>query len=835
MRLLLLLSLPAFAQQLPPRSFFDLPSSNGHGAVMVDARTGRLVHFREQLPAIEEPELDAQGREVWVGNQPQHVKARDLLFDAYFGVRVGTQQRWLDGVVVESSEYAPGGTGIVTWRQRMLGLELTTSVFAPLTLPHASYVAILCAKNTGSSPLDVSVFHLTNLHLGFGRPGVMTDLAANGETVVVAPNGDVFERGFAGVVGQRPLGTAIATAWNQSTPQAQNGFFIVRDTQGDLPARSGDLGVSDDWASALQWNLGTVQPNAEVCAGVVTAHHGNPFAQAEVTAWLDAYAQPARQLLDAELARWRTFQAGIDAGVASTEEAAVTRQAAAVLKMAQVQDRSAFLREWLTRDGEPRRTRFLDAGVSLPATVTHRGGGAVLASLPPGEWTYGWPRDGAYAIVAMAELGLVDESREALRFFLDAEGGRFKNWNEFQPAGFPNYVVSLTRYAGFGVEETDFNDFGPNLEFDGFGLALWALRERELRTGDVSFVDARWDTISSLIADPLVALIDPATGLLRRDSSIWETHWNGRERAWAYTNITAVRGLCDAADMAQRRGDVARAASYRTAGQALRRAIAEKLTDPSGALASNREELLSGRGYFDAAVVEAISMGLFDPNGRIATATLDALDRQLRVSRGPGWSRNDDRADHAGGNDLSPWGSEYDSAEWVVTDLRGAVAMRAAGRVSRADALLDFTRRQSVANALVHAETYEENSGAWKFNAPMVGFGAGAWVLALAHRNGRAIAPACGAYEEPAAPVDAGVPDAGAPVMTDAGVALDAGVMPDAGVGAPKPPQGCGCTSAPGVLACALLLMVRRRRACRLAPESNRLRTGRAEGEEDRG
>lgn len=816
MRLLLLLSLPAFAQQLPPRSFFDLPSSNGHGAVMVDTRTGRLVHFREQLPATEEPELDDQGRERWVGNQPQYVKTRDLLFDAYFGVRVGGQQRWLDGVPVDSSGYAQalpaprGGSGIVSFQQRTLGLELTTSVFAPLTLPHAAYVAVLCAKNTGTTPLDgVSVFHLTNLHLGFGRPGVMSEAASNGETVVITPSGDVFERGFAGVVGQRPLGAAVATAWNPATPQAQNGFLVVRDTQGDLPARSGDLGVADDWASALQFNLGTLQPAAEQCAGVVTAHHANPFAQAELTASLDAYVRPVGELLAEELGRWMTIQSGLAVSGLSEEEEAVFRESAVMLRMAQVKGRTAYLREWLSRDGEVRRTRFLDGGVALPATVTHRGAGAVLASLPPGEWTYSWVRDGAYAAVAMAELGWAAQSRDALSFFLDAEAGRFKDWGEFQPVGFPSYGVSLTRYAGFGVEETDFNDFGPNLEFDGFGLVLWALRERELRTGDLSLVDARWPVISTLVADPLVALIDSSTGLVRRDSSIWETHWNGRERSWTYTNITAARGLCDAADLAQRKGDVVRAARYREAGVALRRAIAEKLTDASGALASNREELLSGRGYFDAAVVEAISMGLFSPDGRIANATLDALDRQLRVAHGPGWARNDDRVDHSGGNDLSPWGSEYDSAEWVVTDLRGAVAMRAAGRSARADALLDYTRRQSLANALVHAETYDETSGAWKFNAPMIGFGAGAWVLAMAHRGGRAITPACGAFEEPAPVVDAGVPSA------DAGASpVDAGILLDAGVDPAKPPQGCGCTSAPS-LALGLLLSLgslRRRR-----------------------
>lgn len=804
----LLLSLPAVAQVVPPRSFYDLPSSNGHGAVMVDGRSGKLLHFREHLPATEEFQLDAMGHEVWVGNQPQLVHTRDLMFDAYFGLRAGAQQRWLDATPVATSGYAPG-TGIVTFTQTALGLSLTTSLFAPRALPHASYVAVLCAKNTGTAAVTgVRAYHLENLHLGYGRPGVRQELMSNAETVVIA-NGDVFERGFAGVVGTRPLGTATATAWNAASPSGDNAFLTVRDTMNGLAARDGDLGVADDWASAFQFDLGDVAPGAEVCAGIVSAHHANPFAQAEVTAWLDTFVagRSARAVLDAELAAWAAFQSSLSLPPSlSADETAVTRQAAAVLAMAQVQDDSAYLREFLGSDSEPRFSRFaLDAGVTLPAEVRHRGKGAVLASLPPGEWTYSWVRDGAYAIVALAELGLVTESREALRFFLDAEGGRFKDWTEFQPQGFPPYVLSLTRYLGFGVEETDFNAFGPNLEFDGFGLTLWALREHELRTGDTTLVDARWNDIATLIADPLVVLVEPTTGLLRKDSSIWETHWNGRERTWTYTNLTAARGLCDAAALAERRGDATRAMKYRAAGQALRRAIASELTDARGALASNREELQAGRGHFDAAVLDAIAMGLFAPDGRIARATLDAMDRELRVMNGPGWSRNDDRDDHPGQTDLSPWGSEYDSAEWVVTDLRGSVAMRAAGRVTRADALLEFTRLQSLRNVNVFAETYEETTGVWKFNAPMAGFGAGAWVLALAHRAGRAVDPACGAYEEPAPPMpDAGVPDAGQPVV-DAGVA-DAGVSPP-----PMQPSGCGCasTDASGLLVLALAVLRR--------------------------
>jgi hypothetical protein len=154
--------------------------------------------------------------------------------------------------------------------------------------------------------------------------------------------------------------------------------------------------------------------------------------------------------------------------------------------------------------------------------------------------------------------------------------------------------------------------------------------------------------------------------------------------------------------------------------------------------------------------------------------------------------------------------------------------MRAAGRTSRADALLNFTTGQSTANGLVLAETYEETTGVWKFNAPMVGFGAGAWVLAMAHRGGLAVTPACGSFDEPA-PVDAGIPDAGTdagiPPAVDAGTP-DAGTSPtaDAGTTTPKKPQGCGCTSLPMFvsLASLVLLLRRSRRAGRDACNAGR-------------
>ncbi|HZI16375.1 MAG TPA: glycoside hydrolase family 15 protein [Myxococcus sp.] len=821
--LLCALAPPARAEAPIQRTFTRLSSSNGHGAVMLDLGQKKVAHFREHLFATEEPVIDVAGNDVFSGSQPQVVHSRDVLFDAFFGLRSGGTQRWLStqDAVLDASGYAgwaqgrTGGTGVATLVQRVGALEVTTYVFAPRSVPHASFVMALRVRNTGTVAAPaVSAFSLHNFHLGFGRPGVMSEVEENGETVELSGN-DFVERGFAGVVVAKPLGTpARKAAWLSTATGNANGFNAVNGGGStDLQEFTAQPSAGTGWASAYQFNLGDIPAGEERWVGVAFAHYGNPGGGATARQWLTEYAgaSGAKALVDAEVAGWAAFQTDtvrVPSGVSADEES-LLRHSAVVMRMAQVRESETYLREFLSRDGEARRTRFKGTNgqtVTLPATVRHAGKGAVLASLPPGEWTYAWIRDGAYAAAAMATLGMRTEARDALAYYLNADSGRFRAWRELQPYNMPPYIITLTRYHGFGVEETDFNEAGPNLEFDGFGLFLWALRHYERTTGDTTLVDQNWGKVSSLVGDALVGLIDPETGLIRPDSSIWETHWNGRQRAWAYTSLTAARGLCDAAELARRVGDTQRAARYQQAGESLRRAMAEKLTDANWALASNLEELRAGRGYWDTAGFDAFAFGLFDPAGRIAQATLRGYDLRLSSPAGAGWQRNDDRYDHAGSSDMSPWGGEYDSAEWVIVGLRGAVAKRMAGDTARADRVLKWVTDQSLKNYLAVSETYDENNGTYKFNAPMVGFGAGAYALALAHRADPAADPACGAYLDES--TLSKTPDAGTP---DAGTQPDAGT-PDAGT----PPGdddeegdvgGGGCSAAgPGAVAVWLLV-----------------------------
>lgn len=748
------------------RTRYQLPVSNGHGAAIIDLEHARVDHFREHLFAAEEPVLDAEGEEVWDGSQFAAVYTRDLVFDTYFGLRIEGDQFWLPTrpVDYDASGYegynqaTEGGTGVVVVHQQVGALEVRQHIFAPAEgLPHAALVMAIEVVNTSDQPISgVQAFSLHNYHLGYGRPqspwDVSEDIGENGETLVVS-GGDIEERGFAGVIVTRPLAPVAHTGF---APEAAVYDIVANGGGVNLPDNSPPPNAVDGSVSALQFDLGTLAPGAHGWAGFVFAHHADPFAAAEVQEWLDAYTngQSAEALVEAERTGWANFQAELTPpeGLSPAEEQLV-RHSAAMLRMGQVQEDAFYLRDKLANDNEPRRTRFLgpnDEPAQLPGMVSHHGRGAVLASLPPGNWTYAWIRDGAYATVGMAEVGMHQQARDALEFYLKAEAGRFAFWDELADYGLEPYQISLVRYYGFGVEETDFNDFGPNLEFDGFGLFLWALHAYEQITGDTTLVDAYWPDVAAKIGDALVGLIEPETGLIRPDSSIWETHWLGRQRHFTYTDLTAVRGLCDAAALAERVGDMERAQSYAAAADSLRTAMVERLTDDTHALAANLEERNAGGGYWDAAVLDAFAMGLFDPEGEITQATLDGLDANLGVAAGPGWSRNDDRWDHQGNTDLSPWGSDYDSAEWVITDLRGAIATRMRGDAERSDSLLTWVREQAEANFLMVAETFDENDGTYKFNTPMLGFGAGAYILALAHRAQPLADPACGAYfDEP--------------------------------------------------------------------------------------
>jgi GH15 family glucan-1,4-alpha-glucosidase len=715
----------AGAEAQPHRSTAFLPSSNGVGAIAWDRTQFKLTQF------LEHPYAQASAASA---------VTRNFAFDSYPGVRVGGTGTWLDAVAPVVVEYVPG-TAIVHAVRKMGALQIDEYEFAPAGLAeHASVMLLEVTGPSGGSAVDA--YAIFNYHLGSGGPQPGTDA----ENITYDATRDAyFETGPSGVA--MAYASVGASTHHGCTP---NNPYTRLQAGSDLADDAGTGGPTNDAVAGLQSGLGALGQNTSAWAGWVSvlAPDANGGAAVDrVRTWLAG--RTAQQLLADEKAAWASWITAAPSG-ASTLEASLDAEAQVMLRMGQV--------------AEP-------------------GGGAgqILASVAPGAWNIAWVRDMAYATVGLVRSGHYAEAKAALAFQMGAKVGDYQQY-----VGAP-YGISVVRYYGDGSEQSDSNQDGPNVEFDGFGLFLWALDEYVRASGDTQSLAAWWPAVKPKVADVLVKLQEP-TGLIAADSSIWEVHWNGKQRHFAYTTIAAANGLCAASRLATAAGDAAGSSAYIAAGQKSRDAVLASLRAPDETIAQSTEGLAQGTGWLDAATLEAIGFGLIDPSRRTARATMGAVEAGLVPQSGRGFMRSDT-------------GDWYSSQEWVFVDLRAARALELRGDAPGSAALFGWNVAQASDNFGELSELHDATTADYAGQAPMVGFGAGTYLLALRDR-GKPGSPTCGSYaSEPADAVDGGE-DAAA--GGDGGSAPDAAAAADAGGDAPGAGDqpsgassgGCGCTSA---------------------------------------
>ncbi len=720
---------PAHAGE-PVASTRMLPTANGHGMQVFDAAENAVVQFLERptLTLRENPDNpDGDG-----------VRRRDLAYDTYFGLRAGATSVWLGKRAPDEVGYVDE-SNVIRSAVTVGALETESFYWAPFGYEGNALVMALRVRNGGATPADVQAFTVHNFKLGAaGDPDHPGDA---GESISWdAARGDARETGpGGGTMIVRPLGgadlaTCDAGAWSAVASGA------------DVPVAHACDGT--DRVALLGRSLGSIPPGEARTWGVALLFTDGDPAPARA-AW-DAFAdgRAAGDLLAGALAEWEAWRTPAPAGLTAAERR-VWRQSEAVLRMGQVR--------------EPVST--------APLRVNH---GMILASLAPGQWHIGWVRDATYAAVALARAGHVDEAAAAVRFFLDAEAGRYPSF----VGGVP-YRVSTARYFGNGVEEADYSGHPTrNIELDGWGLALWAARAVADAGGGDAWLDettragdAIYDALRNGVAEALAANIEDR-GVLIADASIWEVHWGNRQH-FLYTTAAAARGLCDMAALARRAGRDGDRARYAELSARLVEGMRAHFTDEQGALAGSIEKLASATSYRDGATVEALNWDLVPPDDAIAGATLAGL-AYLATPAG-GYRRVEGSAD------------PYDRDEWVFVDLRAADALRRSGDAARADQLVAWVTAQARANHDLVPELYNTDAdagaiGRYAGAAPMVGYGAGVYQLALLARAGGPAPADCGT-EEPTSPGDAGPGDG------DAG---GAGAASDSVDGV----TACGCAGA---------------------------------------
>ena len=706
----------ARAQPEPVPSFQYLPTGNGFGMQVFDSSQNAVVQFLERpyryiKPNASNPDAEGQVR-------------RNLAFDTYFGLRSGSTSLWIGKETPDEVGYVDQ-TNVIRSAVEVGDLLTESFYFAPYGFPGNGMVMVLKVTNTGSSSATVNAYSVHNFKMG-SAPNPDAPGAGSESVGWEAGRGDARESGPGGgtmlyvPIGGADLSTCADGVWNQvdsgqalseqASCSGSDRINVFQESLGAIPA-----GQSRAWGVAILFTDG----GADAARG----------------AW-DSFAagRDAQAILDGALAEWESWRAPVPG--LSPGEARVWRQSEAVLRMGQI------LEPW---SESPRRKNH----------------GMIIASLVPGQWHSGWVRDAVYAIVALARSGHHEEAKKALTFFLEAEAGKYKSF-----VNGADYRISTVRYFGNGEEEADYSGQPTrNIEIDGWGMVLWAARSYVDASGDTEWLsettrsgETVYDVLAGGVADAIAANLEE-TGMMIADASIWEVHWGNRQH-FLYTTAAAARGLCDMAGLARRLERLEDRDRYKALSDAAVTAIRTHFVDQNQVLAGSLERLAQGSSYHDGAVVEAFTWDLVPTGDPIATATMGDMSHLLTAVGG--YKRVE------GSND------QYDSDEWILIDLRASDAFRRMGNSERADSLLDWVTAQAAVNHDLIPELYNTNSsagtiGRYTGSIPMVGYGAGAYMLTLLARGGSFGHADCGTVDPDE------YPDAGAGLYSDGGPGEDGG------------------------------------------------------------
>lgn len=370
-----------------------------------------------------------------------------------------------------------------------------------------------------------------------------------------------------------------------------------------------------------------------------------------------------------------------------------------------------------------------------PNRPDRHGNGLIVAALPD-VYSTPWVRDMAWATVALTRMGHRAEARAALLAYFNArDTGKMRA----QVNG-ADYQVSVVRYFGNGTEEPFFTQEGStNIEFDDWGEALWVLGEY-LRTYNEpallktsTYRGPLYETARDFIVKPLMANTEKYGDgrIVAADTSIWEERQKDK-RHFAFSTAMAIVGLREFAAVAKQAGDeIARQQALENLALLKKGFAAAFIRD--GTLHGTLEPGV--KNDIDGALIPLINFGVVeDPN--IIRSTVDRMEA-LKVVSG-GYRRV--RSTYVDPKIFEYW---YERQEFLFVDLSLAELFRRLGRKTEADAMLSRIIEKAAADHDIIPEMYVavpcrlfpgkigDPTGA----LPMVGYGAGAYLLHLLERE----------------------------------------------------------------------------------------------------
>jgi hypothetical protein len=423
---------------------------------------------------------------------------------------------------------------------------------------------------------------------------------------------------------------------------------------------------------------------------------------------------PARELVSREIAEFEQWRAKPPVRFTNEKERHLWRQSETMLRIAQSRE---------------------------PNRADRHGNGLIVAALPD-VYSTPWVRDMAWATVALARMGHRAEARAAVLAYFNARptGKMRTSVND------ADYQISVVRYFGDGAEEPFFTQEGStNVEYDNWGEALWVLGEYLRNYDDPTLLETLtyrgplYESARDFIVKPLMANMEKYGGglIVAADTSIWEERQKDKKH-FAFSTAMAIVGMREFAQVAQRAGDdVARKQALDTQALLEKGFAAAFIRD--GKLHGTLEEGV--KNDIDGALIPIFNFDVVrDP--KVIRDTVERMEL-LKVASG-GYRRV--RSTYTDPAIFEYW---YERQEFLFVDLALAELDRQLGRKAEADAMLDRIVDKAAADHNIIPEMYVavpcklfpgkigDPTGA----LPMVGYGAGAYVLHLLERERTAKTP----------------------------------------------------------------------------------------------
>jgi len=199
--------------------------------------------------------------------------------------------------------------------------------------------------------------------------------------------------------------------------------------------------------------------------------------------------------------------------------------------------------------------------------------GAIIASgdtdmLETGRdsYAYVWPRDAAFAAVALDQIG----DRHSARRFFEFAAKTMKPEGYFMHRNRPDGSLGSSWHPWIREGHVELP-----IQEDETALILWALKEHYETTRDIEFIESFYHSMIVPAANFLLNYRDPYSGLPKQSYNLWEEKWG----VHTFTAASVFGGLEAAATFAGLLGHTHSEHNYRHASTEIGRSIMTYLYD----------------------------------------------------------------------------------------------------------------------------------------------------------------------------------------------------------------------------------------------------------------